>query len=251
MTSPTQSQLAYIESLARAAKSPVPHVETMDDASKAIDDLLGKVPLRADTRMAIFASLRDTRFTKDDLYQAVGVSSLSDGSGATERDGQRALKWLKGEAVEVRRAASGHFDGRPGVRPAASSVAATTTNRPSGRPGMRPASSPALAPVSAPKPATRAGMRPGSTGRGSPATTPDGDARRRDLEARGLVRELRPGECPVAIVDGSGGDLFDEEALTPFEKQRFWEWCREYAKSKKFPRFEHVKWADWRAGRVG
>jgi hypothetical protein len=101
----TIAQLQYVDALARQARTPVPHVETADQASAAIDDLQRQIELTDKTRMAIFAALRDTPFTKEDMYAACEITSLAANSAASEYDGKRCLRWIKGETVEVKRGA--------------------------------------------------------------------------------------------------------------------------------------------------
>jgi hypothetical protein len=228
------------KTLAREAKVPIPRVQTIEDAGRAIDDLLRQVPLRQNIRMAIFAALRDTKYTKDDLYAAVGVQSLSDGSGATEADGQKALRWLKGEAVEVRRAA----------------VAPAPLGRPSGRPGVRTAGSPAPSPAPAPT-APRPGLRPELTGSTRPGmrpsapvkeSTPDTVADR--LPARGLVREFRCDEAPCLVLDSGSADSFDCAALTDQEMAEFQAYGHSIVKTMAIgQRPKVVKYSDWKGSR--
>jgi len=68
-----------------------------------IDGFLKGIELKDPTRKAIFAMLRDSGKTKEDMYAAVGIDSLAVMSTASEYDGQRCIRWIKGETVEVRR----------------------------------------------------------------------------------------------------------------------------------------------------
>jgi hypothetical protein len=101
--SATLKQLGYIKRLAIKARVDEPYVRSFDEASSAIDSLQQQIELDPDTRKAIFATLRDSGKTKEDLYDAIGVTSLAVSSTASEYDGQCALRWLRGETVEVRR----------------------------------------------------------------------------------------------------------------------------------------------------
>ena len=101
MREPSPAQREYIDSLrleAGLSRLQLGDICTTDDASAAIEFLFGKIPLRARTRQAIFASLRDTRsWDKEVLYEALGVESLAADSGVNEAVGQRAIRLLKGE----------------------------------------------------------------------------------------------------------------------------------------------------------
>jgi hypothetical protein len=111
--SATLNQLGYIKRLAIKARCDEPYVRSFDEASDAIASLQQQIELDPDTRKAIFATLRDTSHTKEDLYEAIGVTSLSVSSTASEYDGQRALRWLRGETVEVRRGDQVHQESKP------------------------------------------------------------------------------------------------------------------------------------------
>jgi hypothetical protein len=99
----THAQIQYIKRLAIKARVDEPYVVTIEEASDAIESLQRQILLTEDTRKAIFATLRDSGKTKEDLYDAIGITSLAVQSAASEYDGQRALHWLNGETVEVRR----------------------------------------------------------------------------------------------------------------------------------------------------
>ena len=102
----THSQILYIEELlirAGVSRLHIGDIHTMDDASTGIDILHRKFPLSGGTRAAIFVLLKSTKWTKADMYQAVGVTSLSDGSGATEFDGKRCLRFLETGRVDTSR----------------------------------------------------------------------------------------------------------------------------------------------------
>jgi hypothetical protein len=101
--SATLAQLQYITLLATAAGVDVPNVGTFEEASDVIDGFLKGIELKDPTRKAIFAMLRDSGKTKEDMYAAVGIDSLAVMSTASEYDGQRCIRWIKGETVEVRR----------------------------------------------------------------------------------------------------------------------------------------------------
>lgn len=103
MGAPTERQLEYIDSLRLQAKLSILQlgdIHSFDDASAAIERLHGMIPLRDKTRQAVFAALRQTDFTKADMYLACGIESLSNGSCANEADGHRALRWINGELTE-------------------------------------------------------------------------------------------------------------------------------------------------------
>ncbi len=105
MREATQPQLDYIDQLLAKARVPrlqIGDVVTMDDASAAIEYLHRLIPLQVGTRQAIFAKLRETKWTKEDLYQMCEIESLSDGGGATEFDGKKCLRFLETGTVEKR-----------------------------------------------------------------------------------------------------------------------------------------------------
>lgn len=156
--SATPKQRAYIETLAREVRTPVPHVETFEEASATIEDLLKQCPIREGTSRAVHAMLKGSHWTRENLKLAVGADSFSPAKGCSEAQGQMALKLLKGEQVEVRRPA-----------PAATFVEqlAADERKPPRRP-MRPLTNPHRQPAGPevtvrepPAPATRPADVPG------------------------------------------------------------------------------------------
>jgi hypothetical protein len=103
MGQPTARQLEYIDKLRLRAKlSSVQFgdLHTFDDARDAIDRLPKMPPISRGSRAAIFAQIKETGMTKEDLYAACGIESLADDSGATEADAAVCRAYLRGEAVE-------------------------------------------------------------------------------------------------------------------------------------------------------
>lgn len=101
----TLAQLSYIEALSHGARVPyvVGAIQTADEASAAIDSLQQQIEITEGTRRAVFAKLRGTGKLKADMYAAIGCTSMSASGDASEWHGKRALRWLDGESVEVRR----------------------------------------------------------------------------------------------------------------------------------------------------
>lgn len=103
--SATSAQLQYIALLATKAGVDVPCVGSAEEASDVIDGFLKGIELTDDTRKAVFAMLRESGRTKENMYAAVGIDSLRVKSTASEYDGKRCIRWIKGESIEVRHAA--------------------------------------------------------------------------------------------------------------------------------------------------
>ncbi len=103
----SSAQLLLVESLltrAGASRLTIGDVVSSADASAAIERLQRLVPISANSRAGAFAVLKYAGRTYDDAKAALGINSLSDGSGATEYDAARIRAWADGFTTEVRRA---------------------------------------------------------------------------------------------------------------------------------------------------
>ncbi len=110
MNPPTQKMVAYLTELLVETRRPANHVaryDTFDKANSAIRELERirdrAIPIKAATRAAVFCMLKETEWTKEDMYVGAGIETLSrrsDGTGATEHDAKRCIMFLEGKLVK-------------------------------------------------------------------------------------------------------------------------------------------------------